>query len=240
MRTKGSSSRTGPPRPERDAEFLQTSIRRAHRLLRATLPFWPMRISEQGRAALRLPRLAARLIVRKLERKETPCGSSGPPSRRSPPLLRPAAATASRADSLAPHRVVYDLSLAKATGTRGVENARGRIAFDFPGDACKASAHLPPGDRARDRRGRAEDLRHAQRDIRGRRRAEFGSGPIPRRRAPRRKKLDGDAERRGDDLAVRPKQPKLERSTFGDEPLFPTDHMKRLIAAARAGENTFR
>jgi len=32
--------------------------------------------------------------------------------------------------SLAPHRVVYDLSLAKATGTRGVENARGRIAFD--------------------------------------------------------------------------------------------------------------
>ena len=42
--------------------------------------------------------------------------------------------------SLAPHRVVYDLSLAKATGTRGVENARGRIAFDFLGDNCEGYA----------------------------------------------------------------------------------------------------
>ena len=35
---------------------------------------------------------------------------------------------------------MYDLSLAKATGTRGVENARGRIAFDFLGDNCEGYA----------------------------------------------------------------------------------------------------
>ena len=41
---------------------------------------------------------------------------------------------------LTPHRVVYDLSLAKATGARGMESARGRIAFDFTGDACEGYA----------------------------------------------------------------------------------------------------
>ena len=41
---------------------------------------------------------------------------------------------------LAPHRVVYDLSLGASTGARGVENAKGRIAFDFLGDACEGYA----------------------------------------------------------------------------------------------------
>ena len=37
---------------------------------------------------------------------------------------------------------------------------------------------------------------------------------------------------------MRLKQPKRDRLTFGDDPVFPSDHMKRLIAAARAGETT--
>ena len=37
---------------------------------------------------------------------------------------------------LSPHRAVYDLSLARSNGSRSVDAARGRIAFDFGGDAC--------------------------------------------------------------------------------------------------------
>ena len=37
---------------------------------------------------------------------------------------------------LIPHRAIYDLALTSGTVSRTVESARGRIAFDFSGDAC--------------------------------------------------------------------------------------------------------
>ncbi len=37
---------------------------------------------------------------------------------------------------LVPHRAVYDLSLLRSQGSRGLDSARGRIAMDFGGDAC--------------------------------------------------------------------------------------------------------
>ena len=42
--------------------------------------------------------------------------------------------------SLTPHRAVYDLALAKGGGSRNMEGARGRIAFEFTGDACEGYA----------------------------------------------------------------------------------------------------
>ena len=143
--------------------------------------------------------------------------------------------------SLAPHRVVYDLSLAKATGTRGVENARGRIAFDFLGDNCEGYALtyrqvtvLESGEVG----SKTSDMRTATFETGDGRSFRFRTDSEMEGAAA--KKLDGDAERRREGgLAVRLKQPKPERFTFGDDPLFPSDHMKRLIAAARAGETTF-
>src|SRR6185503_14642822 len=38
--------------------------------------------------------------------------------------------------TLAPHRAVYDLKLLKSHGTRGVASVRGRILYDFTGNAC--------------------------------------------------------------------------------------------------------
>jgi hypothetical protein len=141
---------------------------------------------------------------------------------------------------LAAHRVVYDLSLAGATGARGLDAARGRIAFDFLGDNCDGYALtyrqvtvLEGGEIGT----RTSDLRTAT--------FESGDGKSFRFKtdsdtqgAPA-KKLDGDAERGRDGvLAVTLKQPKRDRLTFADDPVFPSDHMKRLIAAARAGETT--
>lgn len=54
-----------------------------------------------------------------------------------PALYRPAAAApASDTVFLAPHRAIYDLKLAKTSGSRGVEAVRGRILYDFSGNAC--------------------------------------------------------------------------------------------------------
>ena len=141
---------------------------------------------------------------------------------------------------LAPHRVVYDLSLASSSGSRGVESARGRIAFDFLGDACEGYALtyrqvtvLDSGEVG----PRTSDLRTTT--------FEAGDGSSFRFKTESdmqgvpAKRLDGDAERKQDGmLAVRLKQPKPERLTFGDDPVFPSEHMKRLIAAAEAGETT--
>ena len=37
---------------------------------------------------------------------------------------------------LAPHRAVYDLKLSKSQSARGVQGVRGRILYDFSGNAC--------------------------------------------------------------------------------------------------------
>src|SRR3974390_2632674 len=48
------------------------------------------------------------------------------------------AKTAPSADKvlLVPHRAVYDLTLSKSRGSRGVQAVRGRILYDFSGNAC--------------------------------------------------------------------------------------------------------
>ena len=48
----------------------------------------------------------------------------------------PAQTSAPSRIQLVPHRAVYDLSLTRSTGSRGVESATGRIAMEFGGDAC--------------------------------------------------------------------------------------------------------
>jgi len=52
---------------------------------------------------------------------------------------RNSAAAAPPADKvlLAPHRAVYDLKLSKSHGSRGIQSVRGRILYDFSGNACE-------------------------------------------------------------------------------------------------------
>ncbi len=48
----------------------------------------------------------------------------------------PAVAAPADGVALAPHRAVYDLKLLKSHGSRGVASVRGRILYDFSGNAC--------------------------------------------------------------------------------------------------------
>jgi hypothetical protein len=140
---------------------------------------------------------------------------------------------------LTPHRVVYDLALIKGGGSRGLEAARGRIAFEFTGDACEGYALnyrqvtvMEGGETGT----RTSDLRTTT--------FESGDGKTLQFRTDSqlegttRSAVEGSAELQPGRLAVKLKQPQRETLSLAGEPLFPTAHMKRLITAARNGQTT--
>jgi hypothetical protein len=140
---------------------------------------------------------------------------------------------------LAPHRVVYDLALVRSAGTRSIEDARGRIAFDFTGDACEGYAlrfrqvtEIAMAESGR----RVSDLRTATFE------SPDGSSfrfKIDSVMEPLRRQIDGEAERDGDGQVVaRLKAPKRDHVALNGRPVFPTAHMRALIEAARAGRPT--
>ena len=139
---------------------------------------------------------------------------------------------------LTPHRVVYDLSLDKGGGSRSVEAARGRIVFDFLGDDCEGYAlkyRQVTVLESSETGSRTSDLRTTT--------FEAGDGKSLRFKNESQmegnsKLIDGDAELRRGALSVRLKEPKRDTFSVAGEPMFPSAHMKRLIAAARSGETT--
>ncbi|KMO42432.1 hypothetical protein VQ03_11015 [Methylobacterium tarhaniae] len=140
---------------------------------------------------------------------------------------------------LAPHRAVYDLSLSGSSGTRAVESARGRIVFDFTGDACKGFAlqyRQVTVLESSESGTRTSDLRNTTfesgdgRSFRFRTQSDLnGKAAAP---------VDGNAERGDKGLDITLKQPKRGEMAVSGEVLFPAAHMKRLIEAARSGQST--
>lgn len=140
---------------------------------------------------------------------------------------------------LAPHRAVYDLTLGSSVGARGVDSARGRIAYDFTGDACEGYALSfrqvtvfeggEIGQRTTDLRSTSfEDGAGGSFKFKSEARAG-GAGPL--------KVVDGEADRKGDgSVNVRVARPKRLRLKIDAGVLFPTTHIKRLIVAARDGD----
>jgi hypothetical protein len=155
----------------------------------------------------------------------------------------PAAAPAEdalRSVPLVPHRAVYDLSLLRSTGSRGVESARGRIAFDFAGDVCdgytlnyRQVTVLEGGETGT----RTLDVRTAT--------YESGDGRLLRFKTESQLEgtpddgVDGEARLAADgSLSVQLKQPQPAAIAAEAGPIFPTEHLKRVIEAARAGQTT--
>jgi hypothetical protein len=141
---------------------------------------------------------------------------------------------------LAPHRVVYDLSLAASRGARTIESARGRIAFDFTGDACEGYAlkfRQVTVLESAESGTKTSDLRTANfesgdgKTFRFRNDTGSGEGPA--------QSVDGNAERKPNaPLSVRLKTPKRDSISLDKEAVFPNTQMRDLIAAAKAGRST--
>jgi hypothetical protein len=155
------------------------------------------------------------------------------------PLAAHSAAYAQGAASsvnLAPHIAIYDLTLTSSRGKRALESVRGRIVYDFSGSACEGYAlnfrqvtELDSGE------GKValSDLRTAT--------WEEGDGKSFRFKSQNYmdQKQIGDVDGRAD----RGKSTLVKLSKPGDKKfdagkvVFPTEHMRLLIEAARAGQS---
>jgi hypothetical protein len=150
--------------------------------------------------------------------------------------LRPASAL-TPAGELAPHRAVYELKLAHTRGNATVA-ARGRILYDFSGNACEGYAlqfrqvsELDNGE------GKVtlSDLRTTTWEDGAARKLVFKSQSYLNERSG--DTVDGQAERQSDGVAVTLTKPEEKKVALDAAIVFPTDHMRRVIEAAREGKS---
>jgi hypothetical protein len=136
------------------------------------------------------------------------------------------------------HQALYDLSLMKSRGSNSINSARGRILYNFSGSACEGYtsefrqvSELDSGE------GKVtlSDLRSTS--------WEDGAGKSYRFKIDARMNdadsapVDGIAERSGDQITVKLKQPATKTFTLDAATVFPTEQIQRIIAAARQGKS---
>jgi len=149
----------------------------------------------------------------------------------------PAVAAATGGPFLA-HQALYELSLVKSRGSNSINSARGRILYNFSGSACEGYtsefrqvSELDSGE------GKVtlSDLRSTS--------WEDGAGKSYRFKIDARMNdtdsspVDGVAERAGDHITVKLKQPVAKTFTLDGNTVFPTEQIQRIIAAAREGKS---
>ena len=136
------------------------------------------------------------------------------------------------------HQALYELSLAKSRGSNSINSARGRILYNFTGSACEGYtsefrqvSELDSGE------GKVtlSDLRSTS--------WEDGAGKSYRFKIDARTNdadsspVDGIAERTGDHITVKLKQPVTKTFTIDGATVFPTEQIQRIIAAAKEGKS---
>ncbi len=150
-------------------------------------------------------------------------------------------ADAASAATFLPHQALYDLNLVKSRGSNSINSARGRILYNFSGSACEGYtsefrqvSELESGED----KTTLSDLRSTS--------WEDGAGKSYRFKIETRMNdadatpVDGVAERNGDHVTVRLKQPVAKTFTIDGDTVFPTEQIERIIEAARAGKSVLQ
>jgi hypothetical protein len=138
---------------------------------------------------------------------------------------------------LAPHRAIYDLKLSKSKGTRGVDAVRGRILYDFSGNACDGyELQFRQVSELDNDEGKTSlsDLRSTTWEDGKASKFRFNSENTLNDHAA--DAVDGHAERHTKAVNVSLSKPKEKNFTVPAGAVFPTEHMRRIIIAARAGK----
>ena len=151
--------------------------------------------------------------------------------------LPAAAAPADDTVYLAPHRAIYDLKLTKSRGSRGVEAVRGRILYDFSGNACDGYQLQFRQVSELDSEGKTalSDLRSTTWEDANAKAFRFNSENLLDDK--RTDAVDGHAERNATTVAINLSKPKDKNFTVPVSAVFPTQHMRRIISAAREGKS---
>jgi hypothetical protein len=149
----------------------------------------------------------------------------------------PCPALAEEAAPLASHRAVYELTLDKATGSKAPAQARGRIVFDFSASCegyvqnFRQITELTPDEGS----NKLSDMRSATfesldaADYRFKIETKVDSASA--------EEVDGKARKEKDaHVGVDLTRPKRAHLDISGGPLFPSEHLRHIIAAARAGE----
>ena len=136
------------------------------------------------------------------------------------------------------HQALYELSLIKSRGNNAINGARGRILYNFSGSACEGyTSEFRQVSELNSGEGKTtlSDLRSTS--------WEDGAGKSYRFKIDTRMNdsdaapVDGIAERIGDHITVKLKQPVTKTFDLEGNVVFPTEQIQRIIAAARAGKS---
>jgi hypothetical protein len=147
-------------------------------------------------------------------------------------------ASAAAGGGFLPHQALYELNLVKSRGSASIDSARGRILYNFTGSACEGyTSDFRQVSELNSGEGKVtlSDLRSTSwEDAEGKsyrfkidaRMNDADSSPV-----------DGVAERTGDHITVKLKQPEAKSFTLDGSTVFPTEQIRRIIAAAREGKS---
>ena len=164
-----------------------------------------------------------------------------------PTTLRPAAAVSTAlilclgaalpalADvPLAPHRAVYELKLQEKRGSGGVDRVRGRIVYQFTGNACSGYAlnfrqvtEIGNGEGQTN----VSDLRSETWEDGAFKSFKFQAKNFLNDELDR--DTDGRADRAADSVKVRVSKPAAVSKDYDVRTLFPTEHLVKILDAAR-------
>ena len=142
------------------------------------------------------------------------------------------------AGELASHRAIYELKLAQTRGNPPAAAARGRILSDFSGNACDGYAlHFRQVSELDNGEGKVtlSDLRSTTWEDGAAKKFIFKSQNYLNETLV--DTVDGEAEREPDKVAVSLTQPAAKKFDLAAAMVFPTDHMRRIIEAAREDKN---
>jgi hypothetical protein len=154
------------------------------------------------------------------------------------PMLTAGYAEAAANGVFLSHQALYELSLVKSRGSNSISSARGRILYSFTGSSCEGYtsefrqvSEMDGGDD----KVTLSDLRSTSwEDATGKtyrfkidsRMNDVETGPV-----------DGIAERVGDHITVKLKQPQTKTFNLDGSTVFPTEQIQHIIAAAKDGKS---
>jgi hypothetical protein len=138
---------------------------------------------------------------------------------------------------LVPHRAVYDLALGKTRGNSQVVGVRGRIVYDFDGSSCEGYSlkfrqvsELDSGEG----KVSTSDLRSTTLEAGDANSFKFASENYLNDSLV--DKVEGRAEHGASATAIDLVKPEQKKFDVDAGVVFPTEHMVRVIVAARAGK----
>jgi len=136
------------------------------------------------------------------------------------------------------HQAVYDLALKKARGNATVNSVRGRIIYSFAGNACEGYttdfrqvSELQSGES----KTTVSDLKSTSWEDADGKTYRFKIETQMNDGSP--SAVDGVAERSGNTVTVKLKQPKPKTLTLDPATVFPTDQVRRIVTAAKEGKS---